>query len=55
MDCSPPGSSVHEFSRQEYLSGLPCPPPGDVCNPGIKPRSPVLQADCSLSKPPVKP
>ena len=25
MDCSPPGSSVHGFSRQEYWSGLPCP------------------------------
>ena len=29
-----------EFSRQEYWSGLPCPPPGDLPNPGIKPRSP---------------
>ena len=27
------------FSRQEYWSGLPCPPPGDLPNPGIKPRS----------------
>ena len=27
------------FSRQEYLSGLPCPPPGDLPNPGIKPTS----------------
>ena len=27
MDCSPPGSSVHEFSRQEYWSGLPFPSP----------------------------
>ena len=25
------------FSRQEYRSGLPCPPPGDLSNPGIKP------------------
>ena len=24
MDCSPPGSSAHEFSRQEYWSRLPC-------------------------------
>ena len=30
-----------EFSRQEYWSGLPCPPPGDLPNPGIEPRSPV--------------
>jgi len=28
-----------EFSRQEYWSGLPCPPSGDPPNPGIKPRS----------------
>ena len=27
------------FSRQEYWSGLPCPPPGDLLNPGIKPTS----------------
>ena len=27
------------FSRQEYWSGLPCPPPGDLLNPGIKPAS----------------
>ena len=36
------------FSRQEYLSGLPCPPLGDLPNPGIKPVSlavPELQAD----------
>ena len=26
------------FSRQEYWSGLPCPPPGDLPNTGIKPR-----------------
>ena len=33
------------FSRQEYWSGLPCSPPGDLPNPGIEPRSPTLQAD----------
>ena len=27
------------FSRQEYYSRLPCPPPGDLSNPGIEPRS----------------
>ena len=32
-----------EFSRQEYWSGLPCPPPGDLPDPGIKPGSPALQ------------
>ena len=31
------------FSRQEYWSGLPCPPPGDLPNPGIKPVSPAWQ------------
>ena len=35
------------FSRQEYWSGLPFPSPGDRPNPGIKPRSPALQADSS--------
>ena len=39
MDCSPPGSSVHGFSRQEYWSGLPCPPPRDLPDPGIEPTS----------------
>ena len=33
-----------KFSRQEYWSGLPGPPPGDRPNPGIKPRSPALQS-----------
>ena len=28
-----------EFSRQEYWNGLPCPPPGDLSDLGIKPRS----------------
>jgi len=27
------------FSRQEYGSGLPCPPPGDLPNPGVEPGS----------------
>ena len=27
------------FSRQEYWSGLPCPPPGDLEDPGIEPAS----------------
>ena len=33
------------FSRQQYRSGLPCPSLGDLPDPGIKPRSPALQAD----------
>ena len=53
MDCSPPGFSV-EFSRQEYWSGLPFPSPGNLPDPGIKPRPPTLQADSLLSEPPEK-
>ena len=30
MDCSPPGSSVHGISRQEYWSGVPLPSPNNV-------------------------
>jgi len=31
-----------EFSRQKYWSELPCPPPGDLPNPGTEPGSPTL-------------
>ena len=43
------------FSRQEYWTGLTCPPPGDLPNPGIEPRPPALQADSLPSEPPGKP
>ena len=43
-----------EFSRQEHWSRLSCFPPGDRSDPGIKPRSPVLQADSLLFEPPGK-
>ena len=43
------------FSRQEYWSGLPFPSPGDLPDPGIKPRSPIFQADALTSEPPGKP
>ena len=43
------------FSRQEYWSGLPFPSPGDLPDPGIKPRSPAMQADALTSEPPGKP
>ena len=43
------------FSRQEHWSGLPFLPPGDLPNPGIKPRSPALQANSLPSEPPRKP
>ena len=49
MDCSLPGSSVH---RQEYWSGLLFPPPRDLPNPGIEPRSPSLQAESLPCEPP---
>ena len=48
MDSSLPGSSVREISQQEYWSGLPCPSPGELPNPGIEPlspSSPALQED----------
>jgi len=32
------------FSRQEYWSGLPCPPPGDLPDPGIELTSPTAPA-----------
>ena len=38
------------FSRQEYWSGLPFLSPRDLPNPGIKPRSPTLQADSLLTE-----
>ena len=30
---------------KNFADGLPCPPPGDLPNPGIKPASPALQVD----------
>ena len=41
--------------RQEYWSRLPFPSPGNLLNPGIKPRSPALQAATLTSEPPGKP
>jgi len=40
-----------EFCRQEHWSGLPCPPPGDLPDPGIKHRSPALHTDSLPSEP----
>ena len=40
------------FSRQDYWSGLPCPPPGDLPDPGIESRSSALEADALTSEPP---
>ena len=38
------------FSRQEYWSGLPFPPPGDLPNPGIESGSPTLHTESLLSE-----
>ena len=43
------------FSRQEYWSGLPFPPPGSLPDPGIKHMSAALQVDSLPSEPPGKP
>ena len=43
------------FSRQGYWSGLPCPSPGDLPNPGIKPRSSALRVDSLPAELPGKP
>ena len=53
-NCSLPVSSVHGISQQEYWSGLPFPPPGDLPDPGIAPKSPAspaLQADSLPTEP----
>ena len=39
------------FSRQEYWSEFPFPPPVDLPDLGIEPRSPALQTDSLLSEP----
>ena len=45
IDCSHQAPLSMGFSRQEYWSGLPCPPPGDLLDPGIEPGSSTLQAE----------
>ena len=53
--CDPVGHKAHQgslslgFSRQEYWSGLPWSPPGNLPNPGVEPRFPTLQADSLLT------
>ena len=44
-----------ECSRQEYWSGLPFPPPGDLPDPGIKPASPALAGRFFTTELPGKP
>ena len=43
------------FSRKEYRSKLPCPPPGDLPDPGMEPGSLTLQGDSLLTEPPEQP
>ena len=45
MDCTLPSSSVHGILQVRVLEWLPFPSPGDLPDPGIKPRSSALQAD----------
>ena len=58
MNCSVQALLFMVFPRQEYWSGLPCPPPGDRPNPGIEPPSllsPTLAGRLFTTEPPVKP
>ena len=55
MDCSWSGSSVHGILQERSRSELPFPPLGDLLDPGIKPGSSALQADCLPSEPSRKP
>ena len=51
--CQAPLSVV--FSRQEYGSGLPFPPPGELPDLGIEPASPALAGRFFTSEPPELP
>ena len=55
VDCSPPGSSVLGILQARILERVAIPSPGDLPNPGIKPRSPALQADSLPAEPLGKP
>ena len=55
IDCACQAPLSMRFPRQEYWSGLPCPPPGDLPNPGMEPRSLALQVDSLPSELPGKP
>ena len=54
MDWSPPGSSVHGISQQEYWNRLPFPPPGDLPDPGMESMSPALAGGSFTVEPPGK-
>ena len=55
MDCSPSCSSVHGILQARILEWVASPSPGDLPEPGIKPRSLALQADSLPSEAPGKP
>jgi len=50
MECSPPVSSVHRILQERILEWVGIPSPEDPPDPGVKPRSPALQADSLLFK-----
>ena len=56
MECSPPGSAIHGFSRQAYWSGSPFPPPGNLpywrTEPS-SPASPVFAGRFLTAEPPI--
>ena len=58
VHCSPPGSSVGGILQTRILEWLPCPPPGDLPDPGIKPAafmSPALAGGLFAASSPGKP
>ena len=55
IECNPPGSSVHGDSPGKNLEWVAMPSSRGSLNPGIEPRSPILQADSLLTEPPRKP
>ena len=61
LDSVTPWAVAHQtplsmgFSRHEYWSGMPFPPPGDLPDPLIKPTAPVLAGRFCITEPPEKP
>ena len=55
MECSPPGSSVHEIFQARRLEWVSISYSGDLPDPGIEPASPAWQADSLPRAPPGKP
>ena len=53
--CDPMDYTVHGILQARILEWVAFPSPGDLPNPGIKPRCPALQADSLPAKPQGKP